>query len=301
MTKFTIITPVYNGEKYISTCIEAIASINYDLGLIEHIIVDDGSKDNTKAICLEYEKKYNHIKFYSKPNGNWGSVINFVKTNRLATGDYIFICDADDAVMPGAFADVDKKIQKLNQQPDLFSGSFYLWNGKKRKIKVSSYLFLFKKLLIKKRKMNYFSPLLLPFSTMIKTDIFYKIEDLKEGISYQDSILLVNAFLLSKTIGITKKGFSKYWKTRPNNTMSQVVNEKGIRNQLINFEYFSHNDLIEPFFYGLLGLKQVKKYIKQNKLRYPFANKKPDLTGYPWWARWALKLIFETQIKKLVK
>jgi len=301
MIKFSIITPVYNGEQYIAKCIEAVASITYDLSLIEHIIVDDGSTDNTKAICEQYQKKYSHIKFYSKPNGNWGSVINYVKHNKLATGDYIAVCDADDVVVQDAFSNVNKKIEKLNFNPDLFVGSFYLWNGDKKKKLVWSYYFLFKKLLNKKRVMQYFSPLMLPFSTYIKKDIFYNIEDLKEGISYQDSILVVNAFVISQTIGITKKPFTKYWKTRPNNTMSAIASEKGIRNQLTNFEYFSNKDLIEPYFYGLLGLKHVKKYIKKNDIKFTFNKKKPDLTGFPWWARWALWIIYLVQYKKYVK
>ena len=39
MTSFSIITPVYNGEKYIANCINAIVGANYDLSKIEHIIV----------------------------------------------------------------------------------------------------------------------------------------------------------------------------------------------------------------------------------------------------------------------
>ena len=67
---FSIITPVYNGSQYINKCIESVNKIEYDHNKIEHIIVDDGSTDNTRKICLKYAKKYKHIKFYSKSNGN---------------------------------------------------------------------------------------------------------------------------------------------------------------------------------------------------------------------------------------
>ncbi|MCQ2956662.1 MAG: glycosyltransferase [Mycoplasmoidaceae bacterium] len=70
MKTFSIITPVYNGQEYIANCINAIANANYDLTKIEHIVVDDGSTDNTKKICDELAKKYSHVKFYSKENGN---------------------------------------------------------------------------------------------------------------------------------------------------------------------------------------------------------------------------------------
>lgn len=301
MIKYSIITPVYNGEKYIATCIEKIASANYDKAYIEHIIVDDGSTDNTRSICETYAQKYSHIKFYSKQNGNWGSVINYVKNNKLATGDYIAICDADDVIMPNAFAHVNKRIDKINMHPDIFVGSFYLWNGKKRKNIVPSYYFLFKKVFTKQTAMNYFSPLILPFCTYIKNNIFYQLEDLKERIPYQDNILCVNAFLKSKNVAITAKAFSKYWKTRPGNTTTQAQTEAGIQKQLVNLEYYSKHNLIEPFAYQLFGLPKVKKYLKHNNITYNFENKKPDLTGFPWWARWAIKLMFITQIKKLIK
>lgn len=58
--KLTIGIPVYNGEKYISRCIDSIlkeyekAKENIELELL---IVNDGSKDNSKTILKEYSDK----------------------------------------------------------------------------------------------------------------------------------------------------------------------------------------------------------------------------------------------------
>ena len=202
MKTFSIITAVYNGEKFVENCIKAILNTNYDLNLIEHIIVDDGSTDNTKKICEEYAKKYSHIKFYSKPNGNWGSVINFVKNNKLASNDYIVVCDADDMLVKTAFRTINEKCK----DEDLFASSFYLWNGKSKKIKITPYFFLFKKHFVKKDLWNYHSSLIIPASGWIKKEIFYSIPDLKEKVSYQDTVLFTHAFLKAK------KSFEKQWK-----------------------------------------------------------------------------------------
>lgn len=52
MPKISVIVPVYNTEKYISRCIESILS--QTLEDIEIIIVDDGSTDNSGAICDKF-------------------------------------------------------------------------------------------------------------------------------------------------------------------------------------------------------------------------------------------------------
>lgn len=75
----SIIIPAFNSEKYIFKAIESVISNNYNPDLYEIIVIDDGSTDNTKAVVKSYCEKYSNIHFYSKANGNWGSVINYAK------------------------------------------------------------------------------------------------------------------------------------------------------------------------------------------------------------------------------
>ena len=107
---FSVITPAYNTAKYIGGCIESVINTGYDLNKIEHIIVDDGSTDNTSDVVKKYAKKYPHIKFYRKANSNWGGVINYVKDNKLIHNDYVVICDSDDVISRKAFSRVNKSI-----------------------------------------------------------------------------------------------------------------------------------------------------------------------------------------------
>ena len=65
---FSVITSAYNTAKYIGGCIESVINTGYDLNKIEHIIVDDGSTDNTSDVVKKYAKKYPHIKLYRKKN-----------------------------------------------------------------------------------------------------------------------------------------------------------------------------------------------------------------------------------------
>ena len=85
----SIITPVYNGEKYIERCIISVQNQTYKN--IEHIIVNDGSKDETLKICKKYEDKVHLI---SKKNEGVSKARNIALSE--AQGEYILFVDADD-------------------------------------------------------------------------------------------------------------------------------------------------------------------------------------------------------------
>lgn len=91
MTKFkiSIITPVYNAEKYIERCIKSIKNQSYKN--IEHIIIDDGSTDDTLKICQKYDK---NIKLIHKENEGVSKARNVGLEK--STGDYVLFVDADD-------------------------------------------------------------------------------------------------------------------------------------------------------------------------------------------------------------
>ena len=70
----SIITPCYNGEKYISETIESVIAQTYPNW--EMIIIDDGSKDNSLKIAMEYAQKDNRISVFQQPNGGSASARN---------------------------------------------------------------------------------------------------------------------------------------------------------------------------------------------------------------------------------
>ena len=54
----TIIIPTYNMSEYLDTCLK---SLIIESNLLEVLIINDGSKDNSLDIAKKYEKKYPHI------------------------------------------------------------------------------------------------------------------------------------------------------------------------------------------------------------------------------------------------
>ena len=90
----SIIIPVYNAEKYLRRCIESVIAQTY--GDWEMILVNDGSKDGSLAICQEYAAKDKRISVLDKPNGGPSSARNVgLEQSR---GEYVYFMDADDWV-----------------------------------------------------------------------------------------------------------------------------------------------------------------------------------------------------------
>lgn len=89
----SIITPLYNSEKYIAETIESVLAQTYTNW--EMIIVDDCSKDNGVRVVEEYQKKDKRIKLY-KNEINRGVSYTRNKAIDLANGKYIAFLDSDD-------------------------------------------------------------------------------------------------------------------------------------------------------------------------------------------------------------
>ncbi len=89
---FSIITPVYNVERFLPSCIESL--INQTDPSLEIILVDDGSPDNCPTICDAYKAKDSRITVIHKENG--GLVSARQAGIRRATGEYIICVDGDD-------------------------------------------------------------------------------------------------------------------------------------------------------------------------------------------------------------
>lgn len=92
--KVTVVVPVYNVSNYLGKCIDSI--INQTYKKLEIILVDDGSTDNSGAICDDFASKDKRIKVIHKENGGLSDARNFGID--IATGEYIVFVDSDDYI-----------------------------------------------------------------------------------------------------------------------------------------------------------------------------------------------------------
>lgn len=94
----SIVTPVYNSEKYIERCIQSIKSQNYDN--YEHIIVDGKSTDGTMKIIKKYVGAYPLKVISENDHGMYDAI---AKGFKMANGEIFAWLNADDTYMPWAF------------------------------------------------------------------------------------------------------------------------------------------------------------------------------------------------------
>ena len=92
----SIITPVYQSEKYLEILINSIISQTYHDW--ELLLIDDGSTDGSAEICDRYAQKDSRIRVFHKPNGGVSSARN--QAMEMATGEYLAFADSDDWVEP---------------------------------------------------------------------------------------------------------------------------------------------------------------------------------------------------------
>ena len=90
----SIVIPIYNAEKYLEECLNSIKSQTYKN--FEVIMVNDGSKDDSETICMNFLRSDSRFRYLKKENGGVSSARNVGLDN--VEGDYITFIDADDWV-----------------------------------------------------------------------------------------------------------------------------------------------------------------------------------------------------------
>lgn len=106
----SIIIPIYNGEKYINSCMELL--LKQPFGDFEVILVNDGSNDNTKSICDYYSNIDNRVKVFHKKNEGAGPARNL--GIEKSVGKYIMFLDCDDSFNISFIEKMYCKIEKDN-------------------------------------------------------------------------------------------------------------------------------------------------------------------------------------------
>jgi glycosyltransferase involved in cell wall biosynthesis len=106
----SIITTVYNGEKFISGCVESVAA--QDCAGIEHIVVDGGSADRTVEIIRKMAQAHPHLQWISEPDRGQSDAMN--KGVGMARAKYIGFLNVDDFYEPGALRRVAAIIKDLS-------------------------------------------------------------------------------------------------------------------------------------------------------------------------------------------
>lgn len=241
-------------EEYIGNCLNSLL-IKEQFDNLEIIVVNDGSKDKSLNIALQYQKKYpQSIKVIDKQNGNYGSCVN--RGLKEATGKYIKILDSDDTFNTETLQNLIKILNEINVDA-VFTD--YVIVNKESIVKFQS---------------NYSFPTHKPFKfneycnneiTMKQINmhtVMYKRENLitinyhqTEGISYTDQEWVFLPVLTISTAFYYEYPLYQYLIGRDGQTMDENIFTKNI-NQL-----------------AIVILSLIKNYTEQNLTKSSFQKK----------------------------
>lgn len=90
----SVVIPCYNVQAYLDQCLESVCAQSYQN--LQIILVDDGSKDDTPALCDQWAEKDDRIVVMHVPNGGLSSARN--NGWSIAKGEYITFIDSDDYI-----------------------------------------------------------------------------------------------------------------------------------------------------------------------------------------------------------
>ena len=121
--KLSVVMIVKNEEAMLGKCLESVKEAD------EIVITDTGSKDKTKEVALKYTNKFYENEYTW--NDNFAEARNYAKNK--ATGDWIFVLDADEVRLKllaeqvfGRFSTaLNNLCRQLDPELDLFPGEFY--------------------------------------------------------------------------------------------------------------------------------------------------------------------------------
>lgn len=123
MPKVSVITPVYNGEKYLEETIRSV--LNQTFSDFEYLIVDHASNDTSIDIIRKYQKTDNRIKIIQLDINKGGPAYPRNEGIKEARGEYLAFVDADDVWKPHklqaqlAFFDTHNNIDMLYTHCDI--------------------------------------------------------------------------------------------------------------------------------------------------------------------------------------
>lgn len=114
MMKISFITPVYNRPDCILRCLESVARQKPQLCEIEHVVVDDGSSDNTFEVVEDFARSHPGVVAVRLPR-NMGPNAARNAAIRAASGEYICLLDSSDVLLDGA---PDAMAQTIMDEPE---------------------------------------------------------------------------------------------------------------------------------------------------------------------------------------
>ena len=96
MPEISIIVPVYRAEKYLNACVDSI--LRQTFSDFELVLIEDGSPDQSGAICDEYAQRDQRVRVIHQPNQGQAAARNHALP--MTQGKWLCYVDSDDTIHP---------------------------------------------------------------------------------------------------------------------------------------------------------------------------------------------------------
>ncbi len=108
MPKVSVIVPIYNAEKFLENCVNSVRA--QDFQDWELLLIDDGSKDATGALCDRCAETDSRIRVFHKENGGVSTARNLGLLKMR--GEYLAFLDVDDAYEPDCLSTLMETLER---------------------------------------------------------------------------------------------------------------------------------------------------------------------------------------------
>lgn len=262
--RFSVVVPIYNVEDYLEETVDSVLA--QTIGFQKHIqliLVNDGSPDQSEAICLRYKAQYpDNVLYVRQENAG----VSAARNNGLAhaTGKYVTFLDSDDKWELDAFARVWRFFEKHQHEIDVLSARMIHFEASDRGH------ILNKKYKQGDRVVNILDEEDFSSIQMHVTSAFFKNETLQHSdirfdsrVKYGEDSLFINSYILQKgAYGVMQSAIHYYRKRLSQNSAVQT--------QSTNEQYYTTSPRLH--YYGLIERSKARygrviEYI-QNVLAY---------------------------------
>lgn len=262
MKLLSVAVPCYNSQEYMRNCVDSLLAGGE---LVEILIVDDGSQDDTGKIADEYAAKYPTIvKAIHQENGGHGEAVNAGIRN--AKGLYFKVVDSDDWVNEEAYHAILDKLVELTGGPEtldmMISNFVYEKQGAKRKkvMRYKNYMPQGKIFTWKEMGRMPVGKYILMHSVIYRTGLLRDCGlELPKHTFYVDNLFVYQPLPHVRTMYYMDVNFYRYFIGRGDQSVNEEVMIRRIDQQL------RVNKLMID---AIAGKKTIDKYIKRYMLRY---------------------------------
>lgn len=122
----SVITASYNMAQFLGPAIESVLAQTYSN--LEHIVIDDGSTDDTESVVRKLAEKDDRIRYFYQPNA--GQTVAKNHGLKEAQGDYIAFVDADNMWVPDKLERQMKFFESCPSNVGVHYSDVQLINGK---------------------------------------------------------------------------------------------------------------------------------------------------------------------------